>query len=113
MARKWVIQKVVEDAMILPKGDFKCPFCKVNLIIHQFTVAYYPKKSFYHADVHMKCPKCGFFATFGVPLYKDEYEELLNSKHLGVVLTDELTQLDFDEGEKKLLEERLKDWGYW
>jgi len=113
--RKFAVFEKEGHKIMLPTEEFKCPFCGTPLVIHQEIVAKYPRKNFTHCDVHMKCPRCDWFTVFGVPISKEEYDELSKSKWVGVVFTDELINnlTDLNDDEKKIIEERLKSLGYW
>ena len=99
---------------IRPKQSFKCNFCNSKMYIHAFVAQYYPPKNFYHVDINVKCPKCGWFTIFGVAISKKEYEQLKSSKLNGVTLTDELFDVeDLTKEEEEMLQKRLKSLGYW
>jgi len=109
----WRITKVSGEYIILPETSKYCPFCDTELVIHRFRVSYQPHKRFWHCDVAMKCPKCSWFTLFGVPISKEDADKLRSSKYHGQDLTDELLELDLDDEQKKIIEERLKSLGYW
>ena len=109
------------NAVIIPKEPFYCPFCGKMLILHDFIPAMhkYPdgRPDLRHCDVHMKCPGCGFWVTFGVPITIEECERLSKSKYKVVTLRWELKEiyekLGINVDEMKIVEERLRTLGYW
>ena len=107
--REWRLIKLNDDWAIVPTREFVCPFCGEVMILHDFR-AYYSTDNaghfFYHTDVHMKCPKCSFWAIFGVPISKEEYDKLVTSKLNGKILI-----YQYKDNEK--LAERIREWGYW
>ncbi len=106
--RPYEITKFDGDYIILPKEPLFCPFCKSLMLFHDYLVQL-SSQGWYHADIHMKCSYCGFYATFGIPIYHDEYEKLKNSKWHRRILDKEIVFLYPDEDIKK----RLETWGYW
>ena len=109
--RYWKVVKSKKGAIILPVQPLICPFCGNEMIIHDFRAIYQKSFNFYHCDIHMKCPNCSFWCIFGVPISKEEYEELVKSPLHGRVLKEELIKIYPKYGE--LLKERLKKLGYW
>ena len=105
--KPWTITKIGEHFIIKPDFEVKCPVCGHKAILHDFRASEHSTEHFYHCDVHFKCINCSFFMTFGVPLSREEYEKLSNSKLNGKILK-EAELLDLKEVEK-----RLKSWGYW
>jgi len=103
---EWIIREVNGNAIIEPTEDKECHFCKTKLILHDF----YPQKSynFFHADVHLKCPECSWWVTFGVPISEADFNKLSRSKYAKKPLTHELLELGL-----KQVEKRLKTFGYW
>ncbi len=104
--RRWRIEKL-DDYIIMPTMDFKCPFCGHRLYLHAFHASG-PSYGFYHCDVHMKCPNCSGFFTFGVPISKDEFLLLSKSKYNHHIFSKDITLLYGDE-----VKDRLESWGYW
>ena len=107
--RTWKIMDTEEGAIITPTIPMYCPICSKPLILHDFRVGVTP---FYHADVHLKCLQCGNFLTFGIPISKAEYIKLWNSPLRSKILRDELMKLP-TQIPTKIIEEKLKTWGYW
>ncbi len=107
--RPWVIDYIEGKAVFRPAREFICPFCGEVMYLHDFR-AYRSTdlqgNYFYHCDVHLKCPRCSFWATFGVPISKEEYDKLLASKLNGKILI-----YQYKDDEK--LSKRIKEWGYW
>jgi len=110
--RKWDIIFIDGHAVPVPKFDAKCPFCGTQLLLHDFRVYNQVAHKFLHCDVHLKCPNCGFFLTFGIPISGEEYELLRKSKFHGRILKWELTEIYSDE-EKEWIKKKLEQWGYW
>lgn len=113
--RPWEIVKIDlgrgEDYIILPRDTFYCPVCGEPLLFHDYLVGW--NGQFYHADIHMKCPRCGLYLTFGVPIDKNEYDKLLHSRYLRKILTVEVTRLLRNDHDLEKIKERLERWGYW
>ena len=111
----WKIIKFKDTLIPWPSEDLFCPFCGSKLWLHDFFVRKYDSRGqrFYHVDVHMKCPECSFYATFGVPLSVEDYERLRTSSFEGRVLINEIKELYRDEDDHVKLAERLRRWGYW
>lgn len=69
---KWVINDVNGNAVILPSEPLYCPICGEELLLHDFRcyAHRYPdgQPELRHCDVHLKCPGCGLWLTFGVPV---------------------------------------------
>ena len=112
----WKVVKTKKGYAIIPKREFRCPFCGRKLILHHFTVSQDAIKRFYHADVHLKCPEDGFFTTFGIAISKEDYEKLRSSPLHGKTLTDELLEIEeieLSEEDEEIIRKRLKQLGYW
>ncbi len=110
----WEIVDTEKGVIIRPKQDFECPICHHELILHDFWVGKDAKKNFHHVDVHMKCPHCSFYSTFGIAISKEQYEILKNSPLHATTLTDELTDIvELSEEDEKIIRKRLKELGYW
>ena len=110
--RKWKIVETEKGAAIVPTFELKCPFCGTTLILHDFAAYHNKIHNFYHVDIHMKCPNCSWWTTFGVPITKEEYEKLSKSPLNRKILRWELTKILNNEDKEKI-EERLRSWGYW
>ena len=110
VVRYWNIVDRDGNAVVLPGKPFYCPLCGGNLLLHDFRAYYQTTYDFYHVDVHLKCPHCGFFLTFGIPITEEEYKRLVKSKYHGRVLKWELREI-YNENEE--IKERLEKWGYW
>ena len=109
--RKWEVVFVDGNAVPVPKFEARCQFCGSELILHDFKVYDRREHEIYHLDVHMKCPQCGYFVTFGIPISREEYKVLFESKYHGRILKWELSDIYSDK--KSLIEKRLRMWGYW
>jgi len=108
----WVIDK--EKKYIYPAKPLLCPFCKIPLILHDFSPLYTRRYNFFHVDIHMKCPNCSFWATFGVPITEADYSVLMDSPYKGKVLKDELLEMQILTAEESaLIRKRLEALGYW
>lgn len=96
-----------------PADFLRCPFCGSRMIIHYFFVP--EGDPFGHVDVQLKCPFCEYVATFGVSTYgSGERSILRNSRLHGRVLRRELERiLPSGSEEYRIVEERLRRWGYW
>ena len=108
--RYWVIKKINNDYVIVPKEPLYSPFSSEPLLLHDFRV-YKAAQGFYHADIHMKDPVTDWWTVFGVPISQEEYELLRKSRYHGRILICELKQL-YPSLDKRI-EERLRRWGYW
>lgn len=106
--RAWKIYKVKDDAIIAPTTTLKCCFCLQELLLHDFRPLHRKKDQddFYHCDIHMKCPKCSFFITFGVPITEEEYNNLASSNLHNKIL------IKYYEDEERI-KKRLKIYNYW
>ena len=115
--RPWQIVDTPKGKAIVPTVELECPFDGTPLLLHQFSVYSAELYRFKHADVKMKCPKCGFFVTFGVPISDAEMKELRESPLHGKVITDEAPEIAKVQGlsaeEEKEIADRLEKWGYW
>lgn len=100
---------------IYPKETLYCPVCGEPLILHDFNAyehRYHDgQPELRHVDVHLKCPRCGLWLTFGVPITKQELELLKKSKYNGKTLRWELETISPKDYEK--IKDRLKRLGYW
>jgi len=108
----WVIDE--REKIIYPKTPLICPFCRTSLILHDFSPLYTRRYNFFHVDIHMKCPNCSFWATFGVPISSADYELLMSSPYKGKVLKDELFKMQILTAEETvLIRKKLESLGYW
>ena len=112
----WEIKKTSKGYVIVPREPLYCPFCGHMLVLHDFRCAISPQSSsggylFRHVDVHMKCPNCSFFVTFGIPISREDYEKLVSSPLHGRILIHELREIISEKYRE--IEERIKRWGYW
>ncbi len=105
---RWKILENDGNAYIAPDSFPNCIFCGTQLVLHDFYARYSTLHDFYHCDVHLKCPSCSWYVTFGVPITREEFEKLSKSKYHGRILKDELLDLGFD-----VVRKRLESWGYW
>jgi hypothetical protein len=61
----------------------------------------------YACNMHYKCPVCDFVAIFGVPIEKEYYEKL-------IVLRGGSEYIPLEDWNKhEIIEEKLKQLGYW
>ena len=111
----WKIEEHKEHGHIVRQTeDVKCVFCGTKMILHSFSVDRYPVKGFYHCDITMKCPKCGWVSWFGLVLSKEDYEKLKESPLNGIVLTDELLDMEgLSEEDEEAIKKRLSSLGYY
>lgn len=111
--RKWKIENTRYGAVMVPTFEPKCPFCGTPLVLHRF--AAYNAGSFYHCDVHMKCPNDDWFTIFGVPIGVTEFNKLSSSPLNNKVLTREVLEVvgELPEEEVEKIKTRLASWGYW
>ena len=110
--RDWEILRTAHGALPYPKTPKYCAFDGEELIVHHFTAGQ-AARGFLHVDVYMKCPKCGWFVTFGVPIDSEELRVLSSSPLRGKVLTDEVLSVAKNHKLKSEIERRLKAFGYW
>lgn len=113
---RWVVRDTPKGAVIVPEKALYCPFCGRRMLLHDFRAIHqrgYPGGEFWHADVHLKCPNCSFWATFGVPIGPEEYGRLSKSRLNGRLLRWDLVEAGLlgDEGEE--VRRRLEALGYW
>ncbi len=106
--RLYKIIRFQDDYIIVPTIQFKCPFCNHDMLFHDYLVQI-AAQGFYHADIHLKCSYCGFYATFGIPISSGEYQKLKNSKWHRRIVDKDIIYLYPDLE----LEKRLESWGYW
>ena len=87
------------------------------MLLHRFNVYDALVFGFKHADVNLKCPNCGFFTVFGVPISEDEMFRLKESPLHGKVITDEAPEIaelqELPKEQIAVIKQRLKSWGYW
>ena len=109
--RYWKIVKL-EDGhhVILPEKPLYSPFSAEPLLLHDFR-CYRAAQGFYHCDAHMKDPETDWWTVFGIPVSRDEYDLLRQSRYHGRILVGELN-LIYPSIDKRI-EERLRRWGYW
>ena len=107
--RLWELREVEGDHIIAPTVDLRCPLCNEPLLLHDFR-AYRASQGFFHVDVHMKCPKCSLWLTFGVPIDREEFDKLRRSKYHDKILLWEVLRLAPISEE---VAKRLERWGYW
>jgi len=108
----WKIDR--EKKIIYPAKPLLCPFCQTQLILHDFSPLYTRRYNFFHVDIHMKCPNCSFWVTFGVPVTEADYVLLMSSPYKGKVLKDELLEMNIlNSKESDLIRKRLESIGYW
>jgi len=108
----WKIVDTKHGKVILPEEPLLCPFCGTEMLLHDFKCVRQVPGGFFHCDVHVKCPKCSFWATFGVPVTKEIHDELTKSPLHGKIIREELSSLVTGKVWDRVAE-RLKRWGYW
>jgi len=108
--RPYKLVKLEGDYIIIPDHAISCPFCGHEMLFHDYLVQF-ASQGFFHADIHLKCSYCGFYATFGIPITSSEYDKLRNSKWHRKIILRSITEL-YPEL-KESINERLKSWGYW
>lgn len=110
----WKIVDTKKGAIILPSEIIKCYRCREPLFLHGFTAgkAAEGDRDFYFCNVMMKCPKCDWVATFGIPVSGEGYEKLSSSPLHGKLLSNDLIEI-FDDEDVRLIKEKLEKWGYW
>ncbi len=110
--RPWEIREVKGYYVIVPVEQWICPICSNEFVLHDFFPHHQRTWSFYHCDVHLKCRYCGFWATFGVPISREEFDVLHRSPLARRPLRWELKDIIAPELYRRI-EERLARWGYW
>ena len=108
---KWKVVEVEGGAIVVPEQELTCPICGYPLLMHDFRAAR-ASQGFYHVDVHMKCPNCSLWLTFGIPISEGDFEKLVNSPYNSKILTSEVLKVT-PEDIKNEVAERLRKWGYW
>ena len=118
--KNWkIIETKKYGPIIAPEKELKCPFCGTPLLLHQFTPHFQSMQKFYHVDVNMKCPNEWFFTTFGIPISKEDFDRLNQSKIRNRTLTYEvldyieMMKAGFTEEEVETIRHRLDTLGYW
>jgi len=80
------------------------------MYVHGFTVG--ATLDFYFCNVMLKCPRCDWVATFGVPIDEGAYDKLRTSQLHGKLLTADLFEI-FSEEDLEKIREKMEKWGYW
>lgn len=113
--RPWRIVRTRFGSIPVPDWEVECPFCGEIMILHDFRVDHQVRYKFRHLDVHLKCPHCGCWVTFGVPISEEEYVELRNSPLHNVIIKDEevLEEIKRLYSTNADVAKRLREWGYW
>ena len=105
--------------VIVPKIEMRCPICGAKLILHDFRSYHATHLGMYHADVHMKCPRCGGYYTFGIAISEEEHKKIMSSKVHGKTLTKEVldvlneANVELSEEDEERIRKRLEQLGYW
>lgn len=109
--------------IIVPSSELAsrliCSYCLSVLLYHQFICFKRNVYPYLHCDVHFKCPKCGYFVTFGLSISEEDYRKLVGSPLHGKVLDGDtaikVTELfiTVPEKEKEIIKERMRRWEYW
>lgn len=108
----WGIYEARGELVILPSRPIYCPICASPLILHDFRCYRHPGINHSHCDAHLKCPKCGHWLTFGLPVPEELLTRLQSSRYHGRTLRWELKEI-YGEELPREVEERLRRWGYW
>lgn len=122
--KTWEIRSTRWGLILLPTqrlaSRLYCPFCAVPLVYHHFTCferTTYPPR---HCDVMLKCPICEHAIYFGVSqISEDDVKALKASPLHGKVLDGEkaveITNMYLKVGREiiKIINERMRSWGYW
>lgn len=87
-----------------------CPFCNSQMLFRAASTRKIQKAQIQISDIILKCPKCFYVATFGVPITPQEYEEVKNL--LGIDLLQAYVKQDLEQEDLKKLIEHLKRLGY-
>lgn len=115
--RNWKIEDIPEGKIPVPVIKLRCAWCRGLPLLHEFRPGINPDGGL-KVDVHMKCIDCEFYSRFGVPLSKEEFNELSTSPLVGKLINRELA-LEIancylpEDVEKRKLKSRLKKLGYW
>ena len=122
---EWEVIKSRWGWIIVPKHEHRCAEiidgkpCNAPLLLHDFRAYYASQYGFYHADIHMKCPRCGRDNLYGVVISKEEYDKLRTSPMHGKVFTKEILDyikdmhINISEEDEKIIRDRLEKLGYW
>ena len=123
MKKPWKLVKTERGYIPVPEFPMICPFCGEVMLLHRFSahqqrqVMGYPPRmgEFYHVDINLKCPNCGWYTVFGVPISKDDFYKLRDSglARKLINLEDVLLVAKIYNADMKKIEERLKALGYW
>ena len=106
----WRIIDTKKGAVIIPAERINCYRCKETMYVHGFTVG--ATLDFYFCNVMLKCPRCDWVATFGVPIDEGAYDKLRTSQLHGKLLTADLFEI-FSEEDLEKIREKMEKWGYW
>ena len=95
------------------KTPFQCPFCHVDMILRRSTMTANKELDFVnpHFDIYYKCPICGLFLGWGVPVPLEYYQtikRLRQQQGIGRVYAPKDTWQHHE-----LLKKRLETLGYW
>jgi len=126
LLRPWTTIEVEQEVLVIvPTIELRCNYCGAKLILHDFNPMahrYTGEPELRHCDVHMKCPYCGHWNVFGVPITEEEYRELNKSRLKVKTLRWELPKiyekieeqlgLKYKE-EIELVKKKLELLGYW
>jgi len=106
VVRPWDFAETEKGLIPVPRKPLLCPFCRRSLVLHRFTAGQ-ASEGFWHVDVNMKCPECGWYVIFGVPATKEECEKLKSSPLFGKTLRE------WPWEPEEEVKERLRMFGYW
>lgn len=114
--RLWTVRSDKKgNHYLYPSEPLYCPLCGEPLVLHDFSCYEhrYPdgQPELKHCDIHMKCPRCGLWLTFGVPVTREELGRLRRSRYHSRTLRWELRDISPDDYER--IKDRLSSWGYW
>ncbi|RLB80118.1 MAG: hypothetical protein DRH17_12520 [Deltaproteobacteria bacterium] len=116
----WAVYIVNGEAVPLPKKKLLCTtvtedgWCTGEMILHDFRCYKHTtmKPELVHVDIHVKCPKCGYWRTYGLAVPEKIAGMLARSKYHNRVLRDELPEIYGGKIDKQVVK-RIKAWGYW
>jgi len=117
----WAIFELDGNLIILPVVRVLCNtlredgFCYGELLLHDFRCYRHRipgQTDHVHCDVHLKCPRCGAYYTFGLAIPPEYLSKLQSSRFHGRTLRMELLDIYGDKLPREVVE-KLRNWGYW
>jgi len=120
----WKIVKSKYGLVLVPSkelGDrLLCPFCAEPLVYHHFVCFERKVYPYRHCDIMLKCPTCEHAVIFGVSTVSEEDVKRLKASPLHNKVLDgekaiEITKLfrPVNDDVRKVIDERMRTWGYW